>query len=206
MRWMYALSLMFIFSGCLFMNSQENKGPLPILGIPKIENGDTILHTIPDFTFINQDSQKVTNATFADKAYVVDFFFTSCPTICPEVTGQMLRIHDHFKNDDRLLLLAHSIDTRYDSVPVLKDYADKLEVTSDKWHFVTGDHDAIYEIADDYFSIALENPDAPGGYDHSGRIILIDKDRHLRAFCEGTDPKDVTDFIKDIEKLLAEEY
>ncbi len=193
--------LLVAISACIY---QPKADKLPILGERDIVNGDTAFHTVPDFSFINQDSQIVTNATFKDKAYVVDFFFTSCPTICPKLTREMLRLHDHFKAEDRLLLLAHSIDTRHDSVPVLKKYAENLEVTSDKWHFITGDKDEIFEIADDYFSVAIDNPDAPGGFDHSGRLILVDKNRYIRAFCDGTDPKDVDRFILDIQKLLDE--
>ena len=190
----------------LFSCESQPEGPLPILGFSKVEEGDTTRHTIPDFSFTDQDSQSVTNATFDGKAYVVDFFFTSCPTICPIVKQQMLRLYERYATDDRLLLLSHSIDTRNDSVAVLKKYAGKLGVSASKWHFVTGNHDDIYAIADDYFSIAVVNPDAPGGFDHSGRLILVDKNRHVRAFCDGTDPESVTAFMEDIDKLLAEEY
>lgn len=177
---------------------------LPILGERDVVNGDTVYHTIPDFRFVDQDSQEVTNATFAGKAYVADFFFISCPTICPKTTRQMLRIYEKFQHDDRLLMLAHTVDPKRDSVTALARYAHNLEVKSAKWHFVTGDQDKIYEIADDYFSIAMEDPEAPGGYDHSGRLILIDKNRHIRSFCDGTDPADVDRFMKDIETLLNE--
>jgi protein SCO1/2 len=178
--------------------------PLPVLGERDIVDGDTIYHTIPDFAFVNQDSQLVTNQTFAGKAYVADFFFTNCPTICPKVTKQMLRIHDAFKDEDQLLLLAHTIDPKRDTVGKLKMYSSNLEVESSKWHFVTGEKDKLYEIADDYFSIAIENPDVPGGFDHSGRIILVDPQRRVRSFCDGTDPESVTKFLDDIEKLLKE--
>ncbi len=184
-----------------------NPGPapkLPILGEPDIVNGDTIYHAIPDFSFINQDSQIVTNATFAGKVYVADFFFISCPTICPKTTRQMLRIHDHFLKEDRVLLLAHTVDPKHDTVPRLANYAKNLGVTASKWHFVTGDQDELYDIAEHYFSVAMENPDAPGGFDHSGRFILVDENRHVRSFCDGTDPKDVNRFMRDIENLLRE--
>ena len=180
--------------------------PLPILGEKIIENGDTIYHTIPDFAFIDQDSQVVTNETFKGKIYVADFFFISCPTICPKVTKQMLRIYKHFEDDDRVALLAHTIDVKHDTIPRLKDYATKLGVRTDKWHFVTGDKDAIYGIADDYFSIAIEDPDAPGGFDHSGKIILVDDKRRVRSFADGTDPESVDRLIADMEKLLRMEY
>ncbi len=177
---------------------------LPILGYRDFVDGDTVYHTIPDFRFVNQDSQQVTNADFAGKAYVADFFFTSCPTICPIVKRQMLRVYEKFKDEDRLLLLSHSIDTKRDTVGRLKRYAENLGVSAPKWHFVTGDKQEIYGIADDYFSIATENPDAPGGFDHSGRLILVDSNRYVRSFCDGTDPKSVDQFLKDIDMLLEE--
>lgn len=177
---------------------------LPILGERDVVNGDTVYHSIPDFRFINQDSQAVTNATFEGKAYVADFFFISCPTICPKTTRQMMRIYERFKDDDRLLLMAHTVDPKRDTVAALARYARNLDAKSSKWHFVTGKQDDIYEIADDYFSIAMEDPEAPGGYDHSGRLILVDQNRHIRSFCDGTDPNDVDRFMKDIERLLNE--
>lgn len=179
---------------------------LPILGERDITAaGDTLYPSIPDFQFVNQDSQFVNNATFAGKAYVVDFFFIHCPTICPKVKANGLRVYQKFKHDDRLLMLSHSIDIRNDTVGALRHHAQKLGIDSKKWHLVTGDHDAIYAIADNYFSVATEDPSAPGGFDHSGRLILVDKNRHVRAFCDGTDAADVDRFMKDIELLLKED-
>lgn len=177
---------------------------LPILGERIFENGDTIYHTVPDFEFTDQLGQTVTNEYFSDKAYIVDFFFISCPTICPVVKKQMLRIYEHFSEENRILYLSHTIDPKRDTVGALKIYADNLGIDHTKWKFVTGEKDSIYEIADDYFSIAIENPDAPGGFDHSGRLILVDENRHIRSFCNGTDPDDVDRFMKDVEKLLKE--
>jgi protein SCO1 len=183
------------------------KGPLPILGNRDVApNGDTIYPKVPDFSFIDQDSQQVTNATFEGKAYVVDFFFIHCPTICPKVKAQAKRIYDRFADNPNLLLLSHSIDTKHDTVPALRAYAQKLGISAKRWHLVTGKHDDIYGIADDYFSVATVNPEAPGGFDHSGRLILVDKNRHVRAFCDGTDAEDVSRFMEDIERFLAEEY
>lgn len=181
--------------------------PLPILGERDVSPaGDTIYRQVPDFQFVDQDSQLVTNATFANKIYVVDFFFIHCPTICPKVKANGLRIFQRFKDDDRIGMLSHSIDVKNDTVAALKRHAEKLGIDSKKWHLVTGDHDAIYGIADDYFSVAKEDPNTPGGFDHSGRIILVDKNRHVRSFCDGTDADDVDRFMKDISKLLAEEF
>jgi protein SCO1/2 len=189
-----------IMNSCLVSESDK----LPIYGEKKIIDGDTLYHTIRDFSFINQDSIIITNATFDNKIYIADFFFTTCPTICPKVKQQMIRIAERFKEEGRLKFLSHSIDTRRDSVPVLKKYANKLDINSQQWHLVTGEKKALYDIAIDYFSIAKEDENAPGGYDHSGYIILIDKNRHLRAYCDGTNPKQVDKFMLDIEKLLKE--
>ena len=143
-------------------------------------------------------------ADFERKIYVADFFFTHCPTICPKVTAQMLRVYERFKDSSDVRLLAHSIDPKRDSVGRLHDYAEKLGAKAPKWRFVTGERDSIYSIADDYFSIAKEDPKSPGGFDHSGRLILVDKKRHVRSFCDGTDAEDVGRFMNDIERLLKE--
>jgi len=195
-----------LIAGSILLLSCQKKAPeaLPILGNIEIINGDTLYHTVPDFSFVNQDSQVVNNATFAGKAYVVDFFFISCPTICPIVTKQMMRVYERFKDEAGLMFLAHTIDTKHDTVQRLRQYATNLGVDTKKWMFVTGVKDSIYAIANDYFSIAIENPDAPGGFDHSGRLILVDKNRRVRSFCDGTDPGHVDRFMKDIETLLEE--
>lgn len=194
--------ILLVLQGCV--NMQSSSQPLPILGETKEVNGEEVKHQIRDFAFINQDSQRVTNETFANKAYVVDFFFISCPTICPKLTKQMLRIHDRFEKEDKLLLLSHSIDTKYDTIPRLKAYAENLGVSADKWHFVTGEKDDIFSITEDYFSVAFEDSEAPGGFDHSGYIVLVDANRHVRAYANGTDPDSVDDFMNDIKRLLAE--
>ena len=198
--------IIILLTQCLSQTEEMvEQGSLPCLGNKVYtEEGDTLCHTIPDFEFLNQDSQKVTNETFKNKAYVVDFFFTNCPTICPKVTKQMLRLHDYFKEEEKLLFLAHTIDPKRDSVKRLAHYAKNLGVTSEKWHFVTGVKDNLYEIADDYFSIAIEDDEAPGGFNHSGRLILVDRDRKVRAFCDGTDSISVTRFIGDVKLLLNE--
>lgn len=193
-----------LISAVVLMTACKNEKRLPILGERDIQNGDTIYHSVPDFSFVNQDSQVVNNATFDSKIYVVDFFFISCPTICPKVMKQMLRVYEKFENEERLMLLSHTIDTKHDTVGRLKMYAQNLGVNTQKWHFVTGDKAEIYDIADDYFSIAKEDPASPGGFDHSGRLILVDTKRHVRSFCDGTDPASVDKFMDDIKALLAE--
>lgn len=203
MKYLLVTLLAALAFSCALPEGPKN---LPMLGFHDVDpaTGDTIYHTIPDFSFLSQDSVVINNATFAGKAYVADFFFTSCPTICPKVKKQMMRLYDKYRNDDRLMLLSHTIDPKRDTVGKLHDFAGRMGVTSDKWLFVTGDKDKIYEIADDYMSIAKENPEAPGGFDHSGWLLLIDKDRHIRAYCNGTEEAAVTKFMEDIDWLLAQ--
>jgi len=196
--------LAFFLSACETDTSKNDKLPLPILGEKEVVDGETVYHTIPEFEFIDQDSNIITNASFEDKVYIVDYFFTHCPTICPKVKQQMIRIYDKYKDDDRVALISHTIDTPRDSVPRLKVYANRLEVSADKWHFVTGDPKKISSMAKEYFITAIKDPDAPGGYDHSGNLVLVDKNRMVRSFCNGLKPEEVDRMILDIQKLLDE--
>ena len=202
----------FFYAGLLFIafvtgcQRTESPAPLPVLGNYEIVGGDTVYHRIPDFSFIDQDSNIITQDTFAGKVYIADFFFTSCPSICPKVKKEMLRMYEKYQSDPRIRFLSHSIDTKRDTVGRLRIYASNLGVRSDFWHFVTGRKQDIFSIANDYFVSALEDPGAPGGFDHSGRLILVDKDRHVRAFCNGTDSEEVDRFMEQIDRLLEMEY
>ncbi|WP_425392684.1 SCO family protein [Ekhidna sp.] len=192
----------FILAACTQQSGSER---LPILGNKVFEENDTIYHTIADFKLVDQDSSIVTNDTFDNKIYVADFFFTSCPTICPTMKAQMLRVYESYENNDQVAILSHTIDPTYDSVALLKDYAERLGVKSDKWKFVTGNQDSIYDLAEgSYMSIVDEDSDAPGGYIHSGAFLLVDKQRRIRGVYDGTVPEQVDVLINDIEKLLNE--
>ena len=180
------------------------QGPLPIYGRHQYLGNDTIYHSIPDFELLNQDSVLISNESFSDHIYLADFFFTSCPSICPKVTKQMLRLYDHFEGNDMVKIVSYTLDPVRDDVAKLNLYSRNLEVETDRWHFLTGEKDSIWDLADDYFVAAVEDPDAPGGFDHSGKIILVDKSRHIRGFAEGTDPEDVTELIPVIEQLIKE--
>lgn len=184
-------------------SQSEHKTELPIMGERQIVNGDTLYHTIPDFQFVDQDSNLVTQSTFEGGIYVADFFFTSCPTICPQMSAQMLRLQDKFSDNPEVKLLSHSIDPIRDSVATLKSYAEKLEIDSRKWHLVTGKKDSIYQIAKSYLVPAQEDKSAPGGYLHSGAFILIDNQRRIRNYYDGTKPEEVDLLMEDIEFLLS---
>ncbi len=190
----------------LLIVSCQPKESLPKLGRKIVENGDTIYHTIGDFRLVNQEGRDVTPDTFEDKIYVADFFFTSCPTICPTMKTQMLRVYQRFLEQSEVAILSHSIDTKHDSVPVLKEYALRLGIEDDqKWHFVTGDQAEIYKLGQsDYMVTAGADENAPGGYIHSGAFLLVDRDKHIRGVYDGTVVEDVDELMEDIELLLKE--
>ncbi len=164
--------------------------------------GDTIWHTIPAFSFVDQDSNVVTNSTFAGKIYVADFFFTTCPSICPKMKEQMLRIYNRYIDNDTVAILSHSIDPKHDTVGTLKAYADKLGISSNKWHLITGNKEDIYNMATYYFIAVEEDPRVAGGFAHSGGFLLVDKEGHIRGHYDGTRPEEVDELLLDIETLL----
>lgn len=191
-------------------NEVKSSYELPILGrkeyVEREVNGetvtDTLYHTIAPFEFVDQDSAIITNATFNNQVYVADFFFTSCPTICPVMKQQMLRVYEAYKNDPEVAIISHTIDPTHDTVAVLKSFAEKLGVESSKWHFVTGDKDKIYDIGENsYMVVANEDENAPGGYIHSGAFLLVDQKGRIRQVYDGTVPEQVDVLINDIKRL-----
>lgn len=196
-------------TGCI---QYQDEGKLPILGPREAEHKtvdgkdliDTVYHTIDNFQFVNQDSAIVNNETFKGKYYVADFFFTSCPTICPIMSANMLTLYDDFKGEPNLNFLSHTIDTRHDSVKVLKRYSTKLGVSSDRWHFVTGPKDDIYGIAKSYLVSAKEDKNSPGGYIHSGALILVDGQGRIRAYYDGTKEEDIVKMKRAIKAILSQ--
>jgi len=189
----------------LFSSCKPKERPLPIFGERDFNGKDTVYHTIAPFAFRDQDSTLITNATFKDKIYVADFFFTTCRTICPIMKTQMKRVYDATAKDPDVLILSHTIDPNYDDVDRLHNYARMLEVSSDRWHFVTGVQDSIYKIAQtSYFATAKEEKSEPDGFIHSGAFLLIDKHQRIRGKYDGTRELDVDRLLKDIEKLRNE--
>lgn len=201
--------LLLCTSSCIYYSCTSEPQRLPILG-PRYVNdqGDSVFNTIPHFEFTNQLGKKVTEKDFEGKIYVSDFFFTSCPTICPVMKSQMLRIYEHFKDNPEVAILSHSIDPYHDSVDVLKTYAQGLGVEGDQWSFVTGNQEEIYKIAlENYMTTALEDSTAveEGGFVHSGAFLLIDMQKRVRGQYDGTVEKEVSQLIRDMELLLKEE-
>lgn len=182
---------------------------LPIMGEKKIQvvdgKTDTVYHTLPEFSFLNQDSVRLTQAYFKDKVCVADFFFTSCPTICPLTQKNMLKVAQHYANDTSIALLSFSIDPYHDSVNVLRQYAKRLGADTRKWQFFACEQEAVFELAQKgYFATTLRDSLQPGGYMHSGGLILSDKKRRIRGIYNGTDEKEAEKLIQDIRILQAE--
>ncbi len=185
---------------------------LPILGsrepVTEVVDGqtvtDTVYHTIADFRLLNQDSVFIDNRTFDNGVYIANFFFTHCPSICPTMQRNLLKVYEKYKGDERVRFLSHSIDFRYDSPSVLKTYAEKLGVTNDQWQFVTGSKAEIYGLSDSYMVYTKEDAAVPGGYDHSGHFLLVDQSRHIRGAYDGTDEAQLELLFDDLATLLKE--
>ncbi len=165
------------------------------------------LHSIPPFNFTNQDGESVSEKTFAGKIYVADFFFTACPGICKKLTTHLSLVQNAFLQDTMVLFLSHSVTPESDSVPQLKKYAQSFGVISNKWHLVTGNRDAIYNIARNAYFADEDMGEKKNSADflHTENMLLIDKHRRIRGVYKGTSLKDVNDLISDITILKAEE-
>ena len=163
-------------------------------------------HKIADFDLVNQNGDTITENDYQDKIYIADFFFTTCLTICPIMTDHMIKIQEKIKNDDEVLLLSHTVFPVADSVPVLKKYAVEKGVIDEKWNLVTGDKKEIYELARKSY-LATKSTGDGGPYDmiHTENFILVDKERQIRGFYDGTDPEAIDDLMQDL-KVLKGEY
>ena len=184
---------------------QQEEQPLPKLGNWYVEtNGDTVYHQIAEFKFLNQEGDSISNADMAGKVYVADFFFTTCPTICPIMKKEMLRVYELYKDNPNFKILSHSIDPTHDTQEVLKDFAQKLGVEdASTWNFLTGPSQKIYEIGQtSYLTTAQEDQLEPGGFLHSGAFVLVDQNGHIRGVYDGTKADQVDDLIRDIPKIL----
>ncbi len=196
--------------------SSNEPTSLPIMGereaIEKVIDGktviDTLYITIPSFSFINQDSIVVTDKDFDGKIYVADFFFTSCPSICPVMHRNMLKVYEKFKGNPDVKIISHTIDYKYDTPSVLKRYATKLGIEGTQWEFLRGTKDSVYTIAEQNYLVAVQednSADDHAGLVHQGWFVLIDKEKRLRGTgYDGTDEKQVDKLISDIQILLDE--
>ncbi len=167
---------------------------------------NTPRHKIPEFSFINQNEEEVNNSTFKGKIYIADFFFTSCPGICPKLTKNMQAIQEAYKKKHDIMLLSHTVMPWRDSIPLLKKYAEKYHVNSEKWHLVTGDKDELYDIArKGYFADEdFTKTQDESNFIHTENFILVDKQGYIRGVYNGTLPVDVERLKRHVEILMKE--
>ncbi len=164
------------------------------------------LHAIRPFNLVNQENEKFTEVDMEGKICVVDFFFTSCPGICPKMAASMTDLQKEFIEDDNLLLLSHSVTPDYDSVPVLKEYAIKKGVNFKRWKLLTGTRNEIYDLGRKFYFVeedeGLKKPEEV--FLHTENFVLIDKQRHIRGIYNGIDPSSIQVLIADIKVLELE--
>lgn len=209
-----------IFLSCTSKSNEKNQVKVNIPHLPYMgefdvnyreENGkiitDTVYHKIPAFSFINQDGDTVTEKNYEGKVYLADFFFTTCPSICPKMSNTLELVQEKLMNENDFAILSHTIDPEYDTPSILKKYAQEHHADSTIWTFVTGNKDSIYTICENsYMAFAKKDIEAPGGYVHSGFLILIDKQKHIRGVYDGTRAELVPQIVNDVKILLNEKH
>lgn len=163
-------------------------------------------HTIADFSFTNQNGKTITQKDYEGKIYVADFFFTTCGSICPVMSKNMIDVQNAFLNNPKVMILSHTVTPEIDSVPVLKKYALKEGVIDTKWNLVTGDKKDIYRMArKSYLAVKLGKPEELYDMVHTENFVLVDADKHVRGFYDGTKKEEVQKLIEDIKWLLTED-
>lgn len=206
MKYCYLILSLFTILSCT-----ANKKKLPYYDTPdftpKWDMPDTkTFHQIRPFELINQENQPFTEKDMEGKIYVADFFFTTCPGICPKMTNSMSDIQKEFINDDEILLLSHSVTPEKDNVSVLKKYAQDKKIDFKRWKLLTGSKNEIYDLGRNYYFVE-EDEGVKKGNDvflHTENFILIDKQRHIRGIYNGLDPNSIQNLIRDIKILKAE--
>lgn len=198
----------------LFYNALKPQKTLPIYN-PADVNPELVdstvqfvakYHTIADFSFTNQNGKTITQKDYKGKIYVADFFFTTCGSICPIMTTNMIDIQKAFANNPKVMILSHTVTPEIDSVPVLKKYALEKGVIDSKWNLVTGDKKDIYSMArKSYLAVKLGKPEELYDMVHTENFVLVDAERRVRGFYDGTKKEDIQKLIEDIQWLLTED-
>ena len=206
---MLALSGVIVY---LFYNALQPKKMLPVYQPSMVDKSlvDSTLHytkkyhKIGDFSLVNQNGDTITQNNYKDKIYVADFFFTTCPTICPIMTKNMVEIQEVIKDKPNVMLLSHSVTPQIDTVAQLKRYAVEKGVLDHKWNLVTGDKKQIYELARKSYLVVKNDGDG-GPFDmiHTENFILVDKEKRIRGFYDGTNRDDIDRLLEDLKILEA---
>ncbi|WP_339894892.1 SCO family protein [uncultured Algibacter sp.] len=204
-------------------NQQKEQGSKTSDLVFITSNGEN--RKVPNFSFVDQHGKTITNKDYEGKVYVIEFFFTSCPTICPRMNKNLIHIQNEFIDFEDFGVASFSINPDYDTPEVLKAYAEKYGVTNPNWHLMTGDKETIYKLSNEGFYIyAAANPDVEGGFEHSGNFALIDKNGFIRSRVVNGNPiiyyngitsesektdedgksEEISALKEDIKKLLSE--
>lgn len=197
----------------LFYSALKPKKTLPIYN-PSDVNPELVdstiqykskYHTIGDFSFVNQNGDTITQKNYEGKIYVADFFFTTCGSICPKMSTNLVDVQKAVLNNPKVMLLSHTVFPEVDSVSVLKAYAVKYGVVDSKWNLVTGDKKEIYKMArKSYLAVKLGRPEQLYDMVHTENFVLVDQKRRVRGFYDGTNKEDIKRLLEDIDFLSKE--
>lgn len=194
------LGLVVLFIGLAIYKSQSKKD------VTKLAVYGPEGQVVGDYSFISQTGKTVTPKDFEGKIYVADYFFTTCKSICPVMKVSMKSVYDKFKDNPNVKFLSHTVDPETDSVPQLKSYSDTLNIDNNKWFFVTGNKKELYDAARNYYLLAAEPGDGgPDDFIHTQNFALIDKNKKIRGYYDGTKANDIQKLMADINTLLMEE-
>jgi len=208
---MYKIKLIYFLAVVLISCNQDSKKQLPIFNpvdfnaklVDKSIRNISKNHTVKDFNLINQNGITITSKDYENKIYVVDFFFTSCPSICPIMTNNMLKIQEKFINNDDIMLLSMSVTPEIDNIKILKDYAIDKGVDDSKWNITTGSKKHIYELArKSYFAVVEQGDDGLQDFIHTPNFVLVDTKKQIRGVYDGTEEKEISRLIEDINYLI----
>jgi len=199
-----------------FFKILDYVGPKKIVSLEKDGEmvNDTLHYVIPDFEFTNQEDTTLSSDEMRGKVYVANFFFSSCPTICPAMNYNLKQVQDRFLGYEDIYFLSFTVDPEYDTPAVLKEYEEKIGAVNGRWHFLTGDKQELYKTARDFFVNAMEDSTAAGGFLHSEYLVIVDwegrirsrrdEQGNLKAVYNGTSPDEVNKLKDDVKVLIAE--
>lgn len=179
---------------------------LPNYGPIKINtNGDTIPHQVGSFSFVNQFGESINEKNFDGCVYVADFFFTTCQSICPLMSNALLNVQKAYSNNPRVKIISHTVMPETDSVELLKAYSEKMKARKGKWEFVTGNKKELYRMArDEYFIVDDKGNGDENDFIHTQMFVLVDRNKAIRGYYDGTDSLEVNRLIKDIKIVERE--
>ena len=201
----------------IYLTNRPEEKPLPVIN--PVDLNDEMVdpellrvgygHTIGKFSFQDQDGNTVTQEDVRGKVYVVEYFFTTCGTICPKMNKQMQRVHKAYKGNKNLNILSFTVDPKTDTVEQMKRYATQHGADASQWHFLTGNKDSLYRLARTSFFVlkpaeAENQGDVGSDFIHTNNFVLVDKQMRIRGYYDGTSAKEVDKLIHDIDHLLNE--